>query len=55
MTNKESEFCVKLTTLLLEYGFGIADEPHIYELQSGSDSDYGRTASIDDDGRLQFV
>jgi len=55
MTNKESEFCMKLTELLIKYGLGIADEPHIYELQSGSDSDYGRIASIDDDRRLQFV
>jgi hypothetical protein len=52
---KEKEFCMKLTELLIEYGYGIADEPHIYELQGGSDSDYGRTASIDDAGRLQFI
>jgi len=54
MTDKEREFCMKLTELLFEYGFGIADEPHVYELRTGSDSDYGRSASIDDDKRLQF-
>ncbi|MGD0279992.1 MAG: hypothetical protein ABSC11_11880 [Smithella sp.] len=56
MNNKEKEleFCRKLTALLIEYGLGIADEPHIYELQSGSDSDYGRIVSIDDERRIQF-
>jgi hypothetical protein len=55
MTDKEIVFCEKLTALLFENGFGIADEPHIYELQYKPDSDYGRTASIDDNGCLHFV
>ena len=55
MTAKENEFCSKLTSLLIEHGYGIADEPHVYELQAGIDSDYGRTTSIDDEGRLQFI
>ena len=54
-STKEKEFCSKLTTLLIEYGFGIAEEPMVYELNSGIDSDYGRTASIASDGRLHFV
>jgi hypothetical protein len=55
MTDIEKEFCERLTDLLLDCGLRIADEPHIYELQSGPDSDYGRTATIDDEGRLHFV
>lgn len=55
MTLKEEEFCKKLTSLLLEYGFGISGEPYIYELQVGPNSDYGRQASIDEEGRLNFI
>ncbi|MBE2887368.1 hypothetical protein [Geobacter anodireducens] len=55
MTDIEKEFCERLTDLLLDCGLGIAGEPHIYELQSGPDSDYGRVATIDDEGRLLFV
>lgn len=55
MTDIEKEFCERLTDLLLDCGLGIAGEPHVYELQSDSDSDYGRVATIDDEGRLLFV
>ncbi len=55
MTDKEREFSTKLTALLFECGFGIADEPHIYELQYGIDGDEGRKVSIDDNGQLHFV
>ncbi len=55
MTDIEKEFCERLTDLLLDCGLGIAGEPHVYELQSGPDSDYGRVATIDDEGRLLFV
>ncbi len=55
MTDKEREFATKLTALLFEYGFGIADEPHIYELQYGIEGDGERKVSIDNNGRLQFV
>lgn len=55
MTDLEKEFCRELTELLLKHGFGIAGEPYIYELQSGPDSDYCRSASINDDGQLLFV
>lgn len=51
---KEKEFCEKLTELLHKYGFGIADEPHIYNLQHPY-IDEGREASIDDENRLHFV
>lgn len=54
MEKKELEFCQELTELLLKYGYGIADEPHIFELKTGSDSDYGRTASINEEGKLEF-
>lgn len=58
---REKEFCEKLTALLLEYGFGIADEPHIYNLVSPEDDpidvaiENSRTVSIDDESRLHFV
>jgi hypothetical protein len=55
MTDIEKEFCERLTDLLRDCGLGIAGEPHIYELKSGTDSDYGRIATIDDEGRLHFV
>lgn len=55
MNVKEQNFCAELTALLMKHGYGIADSPHIYELQAGPDSDYGRTASIDGEGHLEFV
>lgn len=55
MTDIEKEFCEKLTDLLLACGLGIAGEPHVFELQNGSDSDYGRVATITDEGQLLFV
>jgi hypothetical protein len=55
MPISQKEFCKRLTELLLSSGYGIADEPHVYLLESGIDSDYGRTVSIDDECRLHFV
>ncbi|MGD1045704.1 MAG: hypothetical protein ABR936_10315 [Bacteroidota bacterium] len=52
MDEKEKIFCEKLTEFLRQYGFGIADEPHTYELEQ---VDYSRQCSIDEEGRLQFV
>jgi hypothetical protein len=55
MNIKEQNFCAELTTLLVKHGYGIADAPRVYELQSGPDSDYGRNVSIDGEGHLNFV
>jgi hypothetical protein len=60
MDDREERFCAELTKLLLKHGLGIADEPHVFDLTEGLEShhvaaNYDRKASIDDEGRLQFV
>lgn len=55
MTEKETEFCRRFTALLHEFGYGINEEAIIYELEYGPSGDEGREASIDENGRLQFV
>jgi hypothetical protein len=48
---KEKIFCEELTELLHRHGLGIADKPHVYELEN---CDYTRKCSIDEDGLLLF-